>query len=138
MTLPTPSATDEHTRRPGELLALALAAKDAAGLRALFTTPVRFRAVTPRRFWDAETPPQVVDDIILGTWFDSSKEITGLDLLESDLVGDVHRTTYRLTVSLASGPAVVEQTAYYTTDDGLITDIRLVCSGFRPVSPGSG
>ncbi len=127
---PTRSAT-ERVLPLGEQMALAVAERDSARLRSLFGTPVVFRAVTPRRFWDAETPVGV-DDLLLGTWFGADKAITGLAVLDSDTVGDVQKVSYRMTVELSSGPAVVEQVAYYSTTDGLITDMRLVCSGFRP------
>ena len=120
------------TARLGVRLAQAVAARDAALLRSLLATPVVFRAVTPRRFWDAETPVGVVD-IVLGVWFDPSKTVTGLVALETDVVADVERVGYRIEVSMETGPAVIEQVAYFTQQDGLITELRLVCSGFRPV-----
>jgi hypothetical protein len=128
MSQPTPSATD---RSLGTELAHAIAAQDAAWLRGLLSTPVTFRAVTPRRFWDAETPMGVVD-VILGVWFGSDKVVTGMPLLATDVVGDVHKVSYRLKVTLESGPSVIEQVVYYTESDGAIVDLRLVCSGFRP------
>jgi hypothetical protein len=124
----TPSATDHSL---GEQLAHAIAANDARALRALFSTPVTFRAVTPRRFWDAETPVGVAD-IVLGTWFGTDKTITDITSIETDTVGDVKKVSYRMAVDLESGPAVVEQVAYYGEQDGLIMNLRLVCSGFRP------
>ena len=117
----------------GARLAHAIATKDEAALRALFSTPVTFRAVTPRRFWDAETPVGVAD-IVLGTWFGPDKQVTALTSVDTDVVGDVAKVAYRMSVDLASGPTVVEQVAYYTEADGQITHLRLVCSGFRPVA----
>ena len=125
----TRSATD---RPLGAALAEAIGASDPHTLMALFSTPVTFRGVTPRRFWDAETPAEVAD-IVLGTWFGPDKTIKDIALVETDTVGDVQRVTYRMTVDLESGPSVIEQVAYYTEHDGQITDIRLVCSGFRSV-----
>jgi hypothetical protein len=113
-------------------MARAIADRDPNELRALFATPVVFRAVTPRRFWDAETAMGIVD-IALGTWFDPSKTIVGITFLETDIVGDVEKVSYRMSVELATGPTVIEQVAYYSQEQGLITQMRLVCSGFRPV-----
>lgn len=112
-------------------MAYAIAAKDARALRALFSTPVTFRGVTPRRFWDAETPVGVAD-IALGSWFGPDKTITEVTSIETDTVGDVDKVSYRMAVDLESGPSIIEQVAYYRERHGRITEMRLVCSGFRP------
>jgi hypothetical protein len=124
--------TQANDRSLGAQMAYAIAAKDATALRARFSTPVTFRAVTPRRFWDAETAIGV-SDIVLGAWFGPDKTITDVTFVESDTVGDVKKVSYRMKVDLASGPSVIEQVAYYSEHDGQITHLRLVCSGFRPV-----
>ena len=53
----------------GERFARALAAKDSSALRALLADPVDFQALTPGRHWQAASPGEVVDQIVLGTWF---------------------------------------------------------------------
>ena len=128
MSRPTPSATETL----GTRLAAAIEVRDWLALRNLFATPVQFRAVTPRRFWDAETPSDVAD-IVLGTWFDESKEVTHVSLVEDDTVGEVSKISYRMSVSTESGPTVVEQVAYYRVHDDRITHVRLVCSGFQSI-----
>ena len=130
MKQPTPSATEQTTL--GARLAHAVADRDAGALCALIATPVVFRAVTPRRFFDAETPMGVVD-IVLGVWFDPSKTVTGLVDVETGVVGDVDRVSYRIEVEIDGRPAVIEQVAYYSHIEGQITQLRLVCSGFRAV-----
>jgi hypothetical protein len=129
MKQPTPSATD---RQLGAALAHAIAAQDADALRALLSTAVTFRAVTPSRVWDADTASGAAD-VILGVWFGSQKKVTGITSLETDEVGDVQKVSYRLSVDLESGPSVIEQVVFYTQAEGQIIDLRLVCSGFRPV-----
>jgi len=95
---------------------------------------VTFRAITPKRFWDAETAVEVVDEIMLGRWFDPSTSVTAVTALDAGTVGDVSKVSFKMLLQLASGrPAVVEQSAYYSIAGGQITDMRLVCSGFRPV-----
>lgn len=126
MSRPTPSATETV----GARFAAAIEARDWMALRNLLATPVEFRAVTPRRFWDAETPAEVAD-IVLGTWFDDSVQVTRT-LVEDDTVGEISKISYRMSVSTETGPAVVEQVAYYRVQDGRITYVRLVCSGFQP------
>ncbi len=113
-------------------LAAAIAAKDEGRLRALFSTPVIFRGVTPRRFWDAEDPLGV-SDIVLGTWFGPGKTITEVISVRTDSVGDVEKVSYRMAVDLEAAPSVIEQVAYYSEQDGKITQMRLICSGFRAV-----
>jgi hypothetical protein len=129
MSPPTPSVTD---RLLGNDLAHAIARQDAKALRSLISTPVTFRAVTPKRFWDAETAVEVAD-VILGVWFGPDKQVTDIASLETDSVGDIQKVSYRLRVDLESGPSVIEQVIYYTEADGKIVDLRLVCSGFRPI-----
>lgn len=131
MKQPTPSATEQVL---GVQLAQAIAGQDATALRALFATPVAFSAVTPRRFWDAETPVEAVDDILLGAWFGQGTMVTGLTVQDSGTVGDVEKVTYQLTLVHNGVPSVVEQSAYLITDAGLITELRLACSGIRPVT----
>jgi hypothetical protein len=128
MSQPTPSATD---RSLGADLAHAIAGQDARALRSLLSTPVTFRAVTPRRFWDGETAVEVAD-VILGVWFGPDKRVTGISSLATGSVGEVQRVSYRFEVDLESGPSVVEQVIYYSEADGQIIDLRLVCSGFQP------
>jgi hypothetical protein len=110
----------------------AIAAQDGQALRSLFATPVVFRAVTPRRFWDAETP-WGISDIVLGVWFDPTKTVTAITSLEAGALGDTRKIGYAMAVDLPTGPAVIEQVAYYSEQEGLITQMRLVCSGFLPV-----
>lgn len=128
MKQPTPSATETL----GARLAAAIADRDQEAFRTLFATPVDFRAVTPRRFWDADTSTEVAD-IVLGTWFGPTKHVTDVTDVEDDAVGDVLKVSYRMSVSTESGPSLIEQVAYYAEKDGQITHLRLVCSGFRSV-----
>lgn len=137
MTLPTRSATDipgstYAGNTLGEQMARAIAARDGVHLRGLFTTPVVFRGVTPRRFFDAETAFDAVDSVVLGTWFDPARQITGIAEIECGSVGAVERVRYRFEALLDSGPASVEQVAYYTVADGRISAMRVVCSGYEP------
>lgn len=129
MRQPTPSATD---RQLGTELAHAIATQDAGALRALLSTPVTFRAVTPSRCWDSDSASGVAE-VVLGVWFAPPKKVTDLASLVTDRVGDVQKVSYRLSVDLESGPTVIEQVVFYSQTDGKITDLRLVCSGFQPV-----
>ena len=126
--LRTPSATD---RPLGAQLVDAIAAHDRAALELLFSTPVTFRGLTPRGFWDADTPAGVAD-IVLGTWFSPSRTVTEVVWVDTCSVADVQRVSYRMAVDHESGPSVIEQVGYYEQQDGTVTHLRLICSGFRP------
>jgi 3-phenylpropionate/cinnamic acid dioxygenase small subunit len=115
--------------------ASALAAKDRDAMLALLGPEVEFRALTPRRTWEADDP-QAVLEIVFGNWFDDSDRIEALESVESDVVADRERLRYRLSVSNPEGSFVVEQQGYLTAgEDGRIEWMRLVCSGYRPVAP---
>ena len=116
----------------GEQFAVALAAKDSDRLQALLADPVDFQALTPGRHWRASRPEQVIDGIILGTWFGPNDEIHELRALTCGQVADRERVSYRLSVRRAQREYVVEQQAYYDSDGSRISWIRLLCSGYRP------
>ncbi len=115
----------------GARFAGALAQKDFDQVRQLLHPEIDFRGMTPRRFWEANDPDTVVDDI-LQTWFDPSDEIDSLDAVETDEVGDRQRVGYRFSVHNPDGSYVVEQQAYLTERDGRIGWMRVMCTGFRP------
>lgn len=117
----------------GESFATALAAKDNAALRALLSDSIDFHALTPGRCWQAVTPRQVVDDIVLGTWFGPDKEIVELRSVSPSQVAGRQHVAYQLLVHTAGTDYLVEQQAYYNAGDQQITWLRVLCSGFQPV-----
>jgi hypothetical protein len=118
----------------GEEFARAFAAKDTDTLRQLLAPTVDFRGMTPGRFWEAQTPDQVLD-ILLANWVDQNDEVTALLSVEpGDAVVDTNRVGYRLAVMTPDGPHTVEQQMYYREEDGRLVFMRVVCSGFRPTS----
>ncbi|HEY0517068.1 MAG TPA: hypothetical protein VGD00_08110 [Solirubrobacteraceae bacterium] len=116
----------------GASFARALAEKDADALRGLLHPQIEFRALTPKRAWEADDPGQVLD-IVFGKWFEDSDQIEALEAVETDTVADRERLLYRVRVSNPEGDFVVEQQGYLTEQDGKIGWMRLVCSGYRPV-----
>ena len=50
----------------GERFARAVAAKDADALAATLADGIDFQALTPRRHWQAVSPREVADEIVLG------------------------------------------------------------------------
>jgi hypothetical protein len=119
----------------GSRFASALAAKDTAAMLELLHPQIEFRALTPRRAWEADDS-QAVLEIIFGHWFEDSDRIEALQSVDTDVVADRERLRYRLAVSNPEGSFLVEQQGYLTAgQDGRIAWMRLVCSGYRPVDP---
>jgi len=115
-----------------EDFARAVAAKDHDQVRALLHPELDFRAMTPKRIWEAADPDGVVD--ALSIWFDDGDHIEALDALEHDAFADRERVGYRLRVRNQDGEHLVEQQAYLSEREGRIGWLRIMCSGYRPVS----
>lgn len=118
----------------GERFAQALARKDAPGLLDLLDTEIDFRGLTPGRFWEASSAGALVDDIILGAWFEVDDHIDALEDVQLGSVVDRDRVSYRLRVTNPDGAFVVEQQAYFGVENDRITWLRIMCSGFRPLA----
>jgi hypothetical protein len=117
----------------GERFARALAAKDSRGLKALLRPEVDFRAMTPTRFWESNDVDEIVDDTILGTWFDPSRQITDVLAVDTDSVGALERVAYRFRVDRPDGAFTIEQQVYYESDGATIGWMRVICTGFLPL-----
>lgn len=115
----------------GERFARALASKDRASMCALLTDPVDFQALTPRKHWQAAEPGQV-GDVILGTWFGPGDDIEAALAFSNSSLPGRERVSYQLRVRNADGVYVVEQQAYYNTEGGRISWLRILCSGYLP------
>ena len=117
----------------GSRFAEAIAAKDADAITALLAPDVDFRALTPRKFWEASTPADVVD-VLFANWFESDDHIDALvDVTVGTPVEDTQHVGYRFAITNPDGPHTVEQQAYYRADGEQISYLRVVCSGYRPV-----
>ena len=117
----------------GARFVAALAARDLAQVASLLHPEVDFRGMTPGRFWEASTATQVVDEI-LRSWYEDRDQIDEVLEVETAWVVDRERVGYRLAVSNPDGRFLVEQQAYYQTSNGSITWMRIICSGWRPVT----
>jgi hypothetical protein len=114
----------------GERFANAIAAKDAVALRALLAPDVNFRAVTPGKFWEGDDANAVVDDVILGKWFTPERSFTAILSVDCGTVGTVDHVAYRFRATLPDGSFVIEQQAYLEAEDGRISRLEILCSGF--------
>ena len=122
----------------GERFAHALGRKDQDALRELLADSIDFQGLTPRRHWQAATGRQVVEEIILGHWFDAGDDILELCSVATGQVVDREHVAYRLRVRTEGRDYLVEQQAYYRTDGARITWMRVLCSGYRPLAEDAG
>ena len=127
-------SVERRTKTAGEEFASILATKNPDRLRAMFADSLDFRALTPNNFWEAETPRQLVDEILYGQWFEPTDHIQGVTTITTGRVADREHVAYRLRINNPGGNFIVEQQAYYTTNDGKIDWMRILCTGFRPAA----
>ena len=113
----------------GDHFVQALAAKDDAALGALLADRIDFRALTPGRFWRADTPGEVVE-AVLGAWFGPGDHIQELCSVTTGQVAGREHVAYRLRVGRSGRDYLVEQQAYYSTDGARISWMRVLCSGY--------
>jgi hypothetical protein len=118
----------------GERFARAIAAKDAPALLELLAPEIDCRAMTPGRFWEPSSPGELVNDVILGKWFEPTDHIEGIERIECDTVADRERVGYRFRVTNQDGTFLVEQQAYLGVEDDGVTWLRIMCSGYRPLN----
>ena len=118
----------------GEQFARCLAAKDAAGLKALLRPEIDFRALTPGKAWEGTDATAIVDDTILGTWFADDRKIVELLSVQTDQIEHLERVGYRFRVTKPDGDFVIEQQAYLEAEGDQITWLRIMCTGFLPVA----
>ncbi len=115
----------------GAAFVAALAAKDQDAIASLLAPDIDFRALTPRRVWEAGDPGQVLETLF-ANWFEPEDEIVELVKVETDSFADRERVGYRLALRNPEGDFTVEQQAYLEERDGRIGWMRVVCSGYRP------
>jgi hypothetical protein len=114
----------------GREFAQALAVRDFDKLRSLLDPQIEFRALTPRRAWEANDDAETL--ALFQRWFDPQTEVEEIDDISSHAVGDRTHLAYRFLGHDDDGPFVVEQHVYFTDRDGRIDWMRMMCSGFRP------
>jgi hypothetical protein len=117
----------------GERFAQALAKKDMAGLLDVLDSEVDFRGLTPGRFWEASSAKALVDDVLLGAWFEADDHIESLEDVQLGSVADRDRVSYLLRISNPDGLFLVEQQAYFGVENDRINWLRILCSGYRAI-----
>ena len=119
----------------GRGLITALAQRDFPRLANTLTPEVRMRALIPPG--PIELSGAEPAAARFASWFGESN---GLELVlsGSDEVGDRLHVFYRLRVKRPGDPwKVIEQHLFCALDEGRITALDLVCSGFRPDAAGA-
>lgn len=113
----------------GARLIDAIAAQDFAAIEACFAPAARFRAMVPSAVREEEGPAAIGARLRL--WWEGLDHV---ELVQSEVepVADRIRLRYRLRGHDADGWVTVEQTGYLQAEEGAISVLNLVCSGFRP------
>jgi hypothetical protein len=112
------------------VLVQALAGRDFDRLGGTLAPDVRMRALIPPGPVEVHGAQEVAARF--SSWFGASER---LELVQSssDALSDRLHLSYRLRVKRPGDPwTVIEQHLFCTLDNGHITALDLVCSGFRP------
>ena len=120
----------KELREVGEAFLQALANRDFEALRACLQKDVSFRALVPPGIRQASDASGTVNRLRL--WFG---EADSFEMLRSEIgqVADRLSITYRIRLHDSDGWQVIEQRRYCNVgDDGRITKLDLLCSGFLP------
>ena len=116
------------------MVVAALTERDFGRLADTLAPEVRMRALTPSGCVELSGAEPAAARF--ASWFGESK---GFELVHSgsDEVGDRLHVFYRLRVKRPGDPwKVIEQHLFCALDEGRITALDLVCSGFRPDGAG--
>jgi SnoaL-like domain len=114
----------------------AILARDLSLARGLLHADIDFRAMTPKRVWEADGPAGVEE--VLRAWFEHpERDVERVDPTEPASLEDTVRVGWRVRGSDTGGPFIYEQQAYVREDHGKIVWLRVICSGPRPVGSRS-
>lgn len=128
----TPAMTAMPVSATGEFVD-AILARDLSRACGLLDADVDFRAMTPNRFWEANSPVDVEE--VLRAWFEHpEREVERVEPIEPAFVEDTRRVGWRVYGRSADGSFAYEQQAYVREDDGRVVWLRVMCSGPRPAA----
>ena len=120
-------------RNVGGAFLQALADRDFEALQACLQHDVSFRALVPPGMRQTSDAPATVNRLRL--WFG---EADSFEMLRSEIgqVADRLSISYRIRLHDPDGWQVIEQRLYCNVgDDGRISKLDLLCSGFLPDNP---
>ena len=114
----------------------AIVGRDFARAVALLHPEIDFRAMTPNRVWEADGPAGV--EAVLREWLDDPDEdVEGIEATEPISIEDTVRVGWLVHISDVDGPHIFEQQAYVRERDAQITWMRVMCSGWIPLTEAS-
>jgi hypothetical protein len=74
----------------------------------------------------------VAEEIIFEHWFGAGAHILELCSVTTGRVSQREHVAYRMRVHRSGADHLVEQQAYYSTEGGRISWMRVLCSGYQP------
>ncbi|HTL85453.1 MAG TPA: hypothetical protein VL856_09735 [Acidimicrobiia bacterium] len=111
----------------------AFAAKDHDALRRVLATDVDFRALTPNMDWHEESAATFLANVY-SEWYSDHDHIEELiEVSARPIAGSRFHLSYSLHVRNPDGLHLVHQDAYFESEDGQITWLRIACAGYLPV-----
>jgi hypothetical protein len=114
----------------------AIAARDLAQAVALLHPEIDFRGMTPNRIWEGKDPAAV--EAVLRQWFeDPDDDVHGIEVTKPFSIENTVRVGWLVRVSDADGPHIFEQQAYIRERDAQIDWMRVICSGWIPLTEGA-
>jgi tRNA 2-thiouridine synthesizing protein A len=122
--------SDAVATRLGHAFVNAIVDRDFDAVEALLAPNVRFRALTPRAVREGTTPAEARDWI--WAWFGETDQN---ELIDSriEMVADRLHLAYRIRLREHGAWYLVEQHLFGSLADEHLTEIALLCSGFRSV-----
>jgi hypothetical protein len=122
--------TQTEPRHVAAALLTALTHRDFDTIEGLFSPDVRFRALVPTGVKEAHDSAGAV--AYLRAWFGGSQFF---DVVDSGVeeVGRRRRVWYRFRLDRDGRRCVIDQEGFCDVTEGRVSDLSLVCSGFRPL-----
>ena len=120
----------------GERFARSFLAKDWSKVAEVLDPEIDFRGLTPGQPWQASSARGLIDDV-LSQWLGPDDDVHEIVDVSTDNVLSRGRVAYRFRIRSGGDDYVCEQTAYFDQDGDRIKKLRILCTGFIPMSEAS-
>lgn len=128
---PTPMDSMDVPQAAADRLARAIAAREYVAMHSALARDVRFRYLIPPGPGETDGAGEVAAKFL--EWFGDADELR-IENITAEPLADRTSLRYRFVLNLKDGWMEVEQQLYVDVDeDGTISSIDLLCTGFRPV-----